>query len=235
VSWTRGFHDREFGKHIDVGLHAMAVDEMRRPFAPAIWTRRKGDPPLDAAVEQVWFAGSHSNVGGGYRHCGLSDLALTWMIARASELTSLEFDEDEIRKRLWPCSACTLYRSNRSWPLSRWRPYVRGVLAELAARPRLLRWLLKNRDSESINEKVHLSVIERRGFPAALVDGSGSERYAPACLIDVPRDRVAECTELERRIIEHCRGEAGDGLQKELPPCGCITARRREEGVSSAV
>ena len=82
VSWTRGFHDREFGKHIDVGLHAMAVDEMRRPFKPTMWMRRKDDAPLDAAVEQVWFAGAHSNVGGGYAHCGLSDLALTWMIAR---------------------------------------------------------------------------------------------------------------------------------------------------------
>jgi hypothetical protein len=226
VSWTRGFHDREFGKHIDVGLHAMAVDEMRRPFAPTIWTRRKDDAPLDAAVEQVWFAGAHSNVGGGYAHCGLSDLALTWMIARVGDLTPLEFDEDEIRRRLWPCSACTLYRSNRSWPLSRWRPYIRGVLAELAAGPRLLRWFRKDRDSENINEKVHWSVIERQRFERALVEGSKSEKYAPAGLTAVTEDRVAECTELERRIIEHCRGEAGDGVQKQPPHCDCITAKR---------
>jgi uncharacterized protein (DUF2235 family) len=35
-------------------------------------------------VEQVWFAGAHSNVGGGYADSGLSDIALKWMIARAS-------------------------------------------------------------------------------------------------------------------------------------------------------
>jgi uncharacterized protein (DUF2235 family) len=235
VSWTRGFHDREFGKHIGVGLHAMAVDEMRRPFAPTIWIRRKDDPPLDAAVEQVWFAGAHSNVGGGYAHCGLSDLALTWMIARVGELTPLEFDEHEIRRRLWPCSACTLYRSNRGWPLSRWRPYIRGVLAQLAARPRLLRWLRKDADSENINEKVHWSVIERQGYPAALVEGAKSERYSPAGLAAIPGDRVAECTELERRIIEHCRGEAGDGFQKAPPHCDCITAKRGDDVPSSGL
>ena len=232
VSWTRGFHDREFGRHIDVGLHAMAVDEMRRPFKPTMWMRRKDDVPIDAAVEQVWFAGAHSNVGGGYAHCGLSDIALTWMIARVSDLTALEFDENEIRKRLWPCSACTLYRSNRGWPL---RPYVRGVLAELAARPRLLRWLRKDRDNEAINERVHWSVIERQAFAAALVEGSRSAKYAPAGLADVPSDRIAACTELERRIIEHCRGEAGDGFRKDPPHCNCITAKRRDTVESSGL
>ncbi len=235
VSWTRGFHDREFGRHIDVGLHAMAADEMRRPFKPTIWVKPKDATPLDAVVEQVWFAGAHSNVGGGYEHSGLSDLALTWMIARVSELTPLEFDEHEIRRRLWPCSACTLYRSNRGWPLSRWRPYIRGVLADLAARPRLLRWLRKGADVESINEKVHWSVIERQNFAGALVDGSKGEKYRPTGLADVPRDRVAECTELEKRIIEHCRGEAGDGFEKDPPHCKCITARRAIEPAAADV
>jgi hypothetical protein len=233
VSWTRGFHDREFGKHIDVGLHAMAADEMRRPFAPTTWTRRKSDAPLSAIVEQVWFAGAHSNVGGGYEHCGLSDLALTWMIARVGELTSLEFDEHEIRERLWPCSACMPYRSNRGWPLSRWRPYIRRALAELAPKPRLLRWLRRGGNVENINERVHWSVIERRDLPAALVEGSKSEKYAPAGLSNVPRDRIAECTGLERRIIEHCRGEVGDGFQKEPPHCNCITAKRGDNVGSS--
>src|SRR5258708_39025552 len=93
---------------------------------------------------------AHSNVGGGYEHGGLSDLALTWMIARVGALTPLEFDEHEIRRRLWPCSACMLYRSNRGWPLSRWRPYIRGVLAEIAAGPRFLRRFRKDANVESI-------------------------------------------------------------------------------------
>jgi hypothetical protein len=34
-------------------------------------------------VEQVWFAGVHSNVGGGYPRTGLSDVALQWMLIKA--------------------------------------------------------------------------------------------------------------------------------------------------------
>ncbi len=227
VSWMRGFHDSEFGRHIDVGLHAMAADETRRPFVPTIWTKRKDGAPLHGQVEQVWFPGAHSNVGGGYEHCGLSDLTLAWMIARVSELTPLEFDEREVRRRLWPCAACTLYRSNRGWGPSRWWPHVRKGLSEYAARRRRLLRRRMGWNSEHINEKVHWSVIERQRLAATLVEGSPSGKYAPAGLPNVPSDRVAECTELERRIIEHCRGEAGDGPPKEPPPCNCIAAQRR--------
>jgi hypothetical protein len=33
-------------------------------------------------VEQVWFPGVHSNIGGGYENTGLSDVALHWMLSR---------------------------------------------------------------------------------------------------------------------------------------------------------
>ena len=33
-----GFHDMSFGDHVEVGLHAVAVDEHRRPFVPTFWT-----------------------------------------------------------------------------------------------------------------------------------------------------------------------------------------------------
>ena len=34
-------------------------------------------------LEQRWFAGVHSNVGGGYPDEGLADLALKWIIEKA--------------------------------------------------------------------------------------------------------------------------------------------------------
>ena len=36
-------------------------------------------------IEQVWFAGNHSNVGGGDKNSALSNLALDWIMTRASE------------------------------------------------------------------------------------------------------------------------------------------------------
>jgi len=34
-------------------------------------------------LEQVWFAGVHSGVGGGYPDSGLADMAFAWMILKA--------------------------------------------------------------------------------------------------------------------------------------------------------
>ena len=42
TSWTRGFHDNTIGRHIEIGLHAMAIDEHRRAFPPTAWLIRKG-------------------------------------------------------------------------------------------------------------------------------------------------------------------------------------------------
>jgi hypothetical protein len=91
-----GFHDTSFGDHVEVGLHAVAVDEHRRPFVPTFWTIPKGKKPK-GHVEQTWFAGSHCNVGGGYPDARLSDQALVWMIARLQALTGLEFDIDAVK------------------------------------------------------------------------------------------------------------------------------------------
>jgi hypothetical protein len=45
------------------------------------------------AADEVWFAGVHSDVGGGYPATGLSDIALAWMTARATECgLALDFD-----------------------------------------------------------------------------------------------------------------------------------------------
>ena len=54
-------------------------------------------------IEQVWFAGVHSNVGGGYPRQGMSLVALDWMMTRA-EARGLRF-LPEVRE---------LYRGTRS-------------------------------------------------------------------------------------------------------------------------
>jgi uncharacterized protein (DUF2235 family) len=75
------FHDVTLGATVRNAFQALAVDERRKPFVPAIWTVPDG---WDGVLEQVWFAGAHTNVGGGYADANLSDIALTWMIERAA-------------------------------------------------------------------------------------------------------------------------------------------------------
>ena len=83
------FHDTELSGTVKFAFHALAVDEHRTPFAPTLWDYK---PKPGQTVEQVWFPGVHSDVGGGYDDPSLSDIALEWMIDRA-KTAGLEFDQ----------------------------------------------------------------------------------------------------------------------------------------------
>jgi uncharacterized protein (DUF2235 family) len=74
---TFSFVDTKLNPNVLQGFHAMALDERRRDFPVTRWVARTD-------VEEVWFSGCHSDVGGGYPpgETGLSDLALAWMMAR---------------------------------------------------------------------------------------------------------------------------------------------------------
>ncbi|MGQ0659050.1 MAG: DUF2235 domain-containing protein [Chromatiales bacterium] len=74
------FHDTELSKIVDYAYQAMAVDEHRKDYAPTVWTRIK---PENREVEQRWFIGAHSNVGGGYGNDLLPNLPLRWMQDKA--------------------------------------------------------------------------------------------------------------------------------------------------------
>jgi Uncharacterized alpha/beta hydrolase domain (DUF2235) len=63
--------------------HAIAVDESRLDFPPEIWT---GPSDEGQTIEQKWFAGVHSNIGGGYVLDGLANIALHWIIEGAANL-----------------------------------------------------------------------------------------------------------------------------------------------------
>src|SRR5262245_5298901 len=84
------FHDTELSGSVKFAYHALAVDEHRGSFAPTLWLYK---PKPGQTIEQVWFCGSHSDVGGGYDERGLSDIALTWMLKKA-HATGLELDRD---------------------------------------------------------------------------------------------------------------------------------------------
>ena len=63
-------------------------------------------------MEQVWFAGVHADVGGGYRESGLSDIALLWMVEQA-EAAGLKFDRDYLKAVARPDALAKQHRSYR--------------------------------------------------------------------------------------------------------------------------
>lgn len=93
------FHDVKLSSQIKNAYHALAIDEQRNIFEPALWEVNESsiNELNPQKCEQVWFPGVHSNVGGGYCDTGLSDTALLWMVEKASE-TGLEFKGGSVEK-----------------------------------------------------------------------------------------------------------------------------------------
>lgn len=105
-------------------VHAVSLDEQRRMFRPVLF-----DEPLDPSrttLHQQWFAGVHSDVGGGYANSSeMSGVTLAWMLEFLAEdglfpggvpivyrnATGLQHDS-------WSASA--LWRRWKREP--RWRP-----------------------------------------------------------------------------------------------------------------
>ncbi|MGY1744677.1 DUF2235 domain-containing protein [Blastococcus sp. SYSU D00695] len=85
------FHDTNLSGLVDVACHAVAVDEHRGLFVPTMWTSVPIPiPGHPTAVEQRWFVGGHTNVGGGgtaepERRNPLSVLTREWVVDRAVE------------------------------------------------------------------------------------------------------------------------------------------------------
>lgn len=77
------FHDFQLNHQVHHAYHAIAIDDERKTFHPLIWDETAKRKPK--YIEQVWFSGAHSNVGGGYPKCGLSNVALEWMMVQAAQ------------------------------------------------------------------------------------------------------------------------------------------------------
>jgi uncharacterized protein (DUF2235 family) len=85
---------RKLGKTVQRACHALALDDERTTFHPVLWSERAEQPAApdaqgrrwtkDERVSQVWFVGSHSNVGGGYPDDSLAHISLIWMMTEAA-------------------------------------------------------------------------------------------------------------------------------------------------------
>lgn len=74
--WPHHFYNYELTPGILNAYHAISIDDERQTFSPMIWTEEKSNKSTQI-VEQVWFAGVHSNVGGGYPRYRLIRCCLT--------------------------------------------------------------------------------------------------------------------------------------------------------------
>ena len=147
------FPDAYLSDKVDRACHAICIDDQRHSFQPLVWNEsRNGD-----RIEQVWFAGVHSNVGGGYPKQGLSLIALDWMMAKAEE-HGLRFNEaDREQFRAHQSVDDKLYDSRSGLgTFYRWKPRdITGIC-----------------EAFKMQRRVHISAIERVAH--------GVDNYAPA-------------------------------------------------------
>lgn len=72
------FKDLHVSPAVEVAAHAVALHEDRDAFTPNLMNKREG-------INEVWFRGVHSDVGGGFAQTGLSDTAMGWMIEQMED------------------------------------------------------------------------------------------------------------------------------------------------------
>ncbi|KAL4782674.1 hypothetical protein BJX76DRAFT_358728 [Aspergillus varians] len=89
------FASCEVDSNIDYAFHALALDEWRTAFGPTLW--HLGEENDHTQLKQVWFPGSHRNIGGGWSDQQIETIALAWL---ADQLTSLgvEFSRPEMKR-----------------------------------------------------------------------------------------------------------------------------------------
>ncbi|MEH2570564.1 DUF2235 domain-containing protein [Bradyrhizobium sp. AZCC 2289] len=89
--WPLELPDRTFEKErILRACHALSLDDERTTFHPVLWNE-KGVP--ENQLTQVWFAGVHSNVGGGYPDDSLAQIPLYWIMQEVRSKNELRFKE----------------------------------------------------------------------------------------------------------------------------------------------
>jgi uncharacterized protein (DUF2235 family) len=151
---TYAFHETQLGEHVRHAFQALAIDERRGNFQPAIWVREHPADDDDRVLEQVWFPGVHTNVGGGYDEHGLSDASLLWMLSRIRQYRLLDFEDTAVVDAVWR------YKAER---------YAEGKLQD----SRTLFWkaiacpVPRPICITDASESVHVSALDRRPLAPA--------------------------------------------------------------------
>ncbi|KAF9871718.1 hypothetical protein CkaCkLH20_10916 [Colletotrichum karsti] len=83
------FWDTSLSDRIEHAFQALALDETRYSFQPAVWQRLEANRSTD--LRQVWFPGNHGNCGGGWNDQGMANITLAWMMDQLASI-GVEFN-----------------------------------------------------------------------------------------------------------------------------------------------
>jgi hypothetical protein len=155
--WPISFRNKILSDNVECARHALSLDDERETFHPVRFDLEKSKHP--ERIKEVWFAGVHSDVGGGYPEDGLAHVPLAWMM-----------DEIGSRLRYLPGARQALVEEASAYaPVHDSRS---GLAVFYRYSPRDIRY-------NGGPPVIHHSVAEKIA--------SGAERYAPVTLPDTAR------------------------------------------------
>jgi uncharacterized protein (DUF2235 family) len=179
------FHDVILGPAVEYAFHALAIDEQRKPFQPAVW-KSNPSPRVRQTVEQVWFPGVHSNIGGGYPEHVLSDATLFWMASRIAPL--LELDRQYLAAQA---------QSQRV------RPYAMGKLVDSMTSfyrlftGRYIRPICETDASEGVHASAFMRLDDTNGAPDPSPYGDAGFRKR----LEGKRGRMVPLSDFEKELL----------------------------------
>ena len=146
---------------IAIGRHAISIDERRCAFRQNLW---EADPKQDS--KQVWFAGVHCDVGGGYAmaESGLANVALAWMLREATG-AGLLIDQSKVTRVMGenvPDFRGKMHESlTGAWRILEWIP--KRYTDMTCSPPRVRHWPPPRGRARFIQQStvVHQSVLDR--------------------------------------------------------------------------
>jgi uncharacterized protein (DUF2235 family) len=222
--WPLSMPDYKLSPKVKAARHALALDDERDTFHPLLWDEvAERQFVKDGLVEpdrlqQVWFAGMHSDVGGGYPDDSLAHVSLAWMIEQAKN-AGLRFDKKAIRDIQRASSELGPMHDSR-----------RGVAGYYRYQPRRIGARLERPDRES-GIMQDPSVLDQHGRRRGLLTSvrvhesvvgrirSGTDGYAPIVLpeqYEVARHNGSTVTPEALGIVDSQRRKGQERVWDEV-------------------
>jgi len=180
------FTSQRLPRRVQTARHALALDDERDSFHPLPWDERHGEK--EGRLKQVWFAGMHADVGGGYPDDSLAYVSLVWMMDEAKEFAQLRFRPDREKESRDQADGFGRIHDSRAGIGSYYRYQPRRIGAYIIP-PEPGSESIRDQDqpaTEGLRQpiKVHESVFRR------IV--SGTDGYAPIAIpeeVEIVSDR----------------------------------------------
>jgi len=180
--WPLSMPNYALSDRVNCARHALALDDERDTFHPLLWDEVheselvRDEKVSESRMRQVWFAGMHSDVGGGYPDESLAYVSLAW-IAREAVNAGLRLRAGALEEFETRANPLGPMHDSRAGIGAYYRYQPRKIAARLATPDPSTR-ILQDPDFNGrgllTEVRIHESVLRRIE--------SGTEGYAPIVL-----------------------------------------------------